>query len=297
VDGGLSSNNPSLLAWQEARRIVPELRRPDQFVSIGTGMSNDYGTNMTSGKYGTNSLYQTAQHYWRENFDGDKQFASMRQVMDAFGNGETELDGWFRRFNLPLDGQLPDLADAGAIDNLAEAARSYFESHHPIQELALSLVASLFYFELRCRPIYEDGHYTCYGRILCRIPMLEPSFPVLMEKLETASARFVVHGRTLPTMKSKFVTLDRSRNFSKPVCLCVNSLSVPIDMALRLTNTQCLPISASPSSIASFVKLQRLDWPGGRPTWRTSHTSRKRAASSAASAPSAKRAFKSVNFS
>ncbi|KAH6380444.1 hypothetical protein HBI08_239800 [Parastagonospora nodorum] len=170
MDGGLSSNNPSLLALQEAHRLAPELKRPDQFVSVGTGVSkagDAYVANTRSSRYGNNSLFQAAQHYWRENFDGDKQFASMRHVMDTSAPGDAgEIDGWFRRFNLPLDGQLPDLADADAIDNLAEAAWSYFESHEPIRELALSSIASLFYFELRCMPAYGNGRYTCYGRIL-----------------------------------------------------------------------------------------------------------------------------------
>jgi hypothetical protein len=88
-----------------------------------------------SGCYCNNPLYQTGQHYWQEDFNGDKQFDSMRQVLLASGNGSTELDGWFRRFNLPLEGQLPDLADAGAIDSLAETAWSYFDSSYPIQQL------------------------------------------------------------------------------------------------------------------------------------------------------------------
>jgi hypothetical protein len=294
MDGGLSSNNPSLLALQEAHRLAPELKRPDQFVSVGTGVSkagDAHVANTRSSKYGNNSLFQAAQHYWRENFDGDKQFASMRHVMDISAPGDAgEIDGWFRRFNLPLDGQLPDLADADAIDNLAEAAWSYFESHEPIRELALSSIASLFYFELRCMPAYGNGRYTCYGRILCRFSVLNPALLMLIGNLEEASARFVVNGRTLPAARSKFASLDRLGNFSKPVCLHVSSLSDPIDIRLRLTDTQVLPISASPSSIASFVKLQRLDWPGRRRMPPAAIECRKRAASRATTAPLAKRA-------
>jgi hypothetical protein len=300
ADGGLSSNNPSLLAWQEARRIAPGFKRPDQFVSIGTGVtnaSNVDSTNIVSGWYCNNPLYQTGQHYWQENFNGDKQFESMRQVLLASGNGSTELDGWFRRFNLPLEGQLPDLADAGAIDSLAETAWSYFESSYPIQQLALSLIASLFYYELRCRPIFENGHYTCYGRILCRIPMSNPAFPTMMEKLDQAHARFVVHGRTLPTTGSRFSTFNPSKNFSKPVLFHVSSLSDPIEMSLRFVNTQQLPISASPSSIASFVELQRLDWPGSLPARPASCNSRKRFASRVPLAPPKKRICNRNNFS
>lgn len=293
MDGGLSSNNPSLLALQEAHRLAPELKRPDQFVSVGTGVSKTgdaRAASTRSGRFGNNSLFQAAQHYWRDNFDGDKQFASMRHAMDVSAPGDAgEIDGWFRRFNLPLDGQLPDLADANAIDSLAEAAWSYFESHQPIQELALSSIASLFYFKLRCMPAYENGRYICYGRILCRISVRKPALDRLMQKLEEAGARFVVNGRTLLAVRSKFVSLDRSGNFSKPVCLYVSSLSDPIDMRLRLTDTQLLPISASPSSIASFVKLQRLDWPGNQWTPPAANKCRKRVASSAKIAPSPKR--------
>jgi hypothetical protein len=297
VDGGLSSNNPSLLAWQEARKIAPGFKRPDQFVSIGTGaskVSNADSTSTVSAWYGDNPLYQTGRHYSSENFNGDKQFDSMFQIMVPFCNEGTALDGWFRRFNLPLEGQLPDLSDTDAIDSLAEAAGSYFESCYPIRELALSLIASLFYYELRCRPLYENSHYTCYGRILCRIPMSNPAFPMMMGKLEEANARFVVHGRTLPTMGSTF---NQSKPFSRPVCLHVKSLSDPIEMSLRFANTQQLPISASPSSIASFVKLQRLDWPGSLPARLTSCTSRKRTASSLTSGSPGKLACKPSNLS
>jgi hypothetical protein len=290
MDGGLSSNNPSSLALQETHRLAPGFKRPDQLVSVGTGRRDSGHSGSASCKYGNNSLYQTAQHYWRNNFDGDKQFASMRQTMIASAAGSAgEIDAWFRRFNLPLHGQLPDLADADAIDSLAEAARSYFESHQPIQELALSSIALLFYFELRCRPIYENGRYTCYGRVLCRISALDPGFSMLVEKLEAAKARFVVNGRTLPTTKSKVVTLDQSGNFSKPACLRVSSLSDSIDMYLKLEHTQLLPISASPSSIASFVKLQRLDWPGSHGTRSIANGSRKRAAPSTTTIPPTKR--------
>jgi hypothetical protein len=161
----------------------------------------------------------------------------MRHVMNASVLGDaSEIDGWFRRFNLPVDGELPDLADADTIDNLAEAAWSYFESYQPIQELALSSIASLFYFELRCMPAYKNGRYTCYGRILCRVSVVSPVLTKLLEKLEYISARFVVNRRTLLVVGSKFTSLDRLGNFSKPVCLYVSSLSALVDMRLRLTD-------------------------------------------------------------
>jgi hypothetical protein len=113
-------------------------------------------------------------------------------------------------------------------------------------------------------PAYGNRRYTCYGRIMCRFSVLNPILTKLIEKLEEAHARFLVNGRMLLAVRSKFASLHPSGNFSKPVCFHVSSLSDPIGMRLRLTYTQILPISASPSSITSFVKFKRLDWSGSR---------------------------------
>lgn len=209
-------------------------------------------------------MYETGQHYLKYNFDGDLQFESMRQaLLGGAMTPETEdIDTWLRRLNLPMEGQPPDLADANAIDALEEAARLHFEASPAVAELAYSMIATLFYFELRDTPSYEDGYYTCYGRILCRLSVEDAGFSALMERLDASGARFVVCGRTLPSVKSRFVSLDRSGNFCKPVRVQVQKLSEPLDMRIRLSKAHILNISASHTSVASFITLQRLDWPG-----------------------------------
>jgi hypothetical protein len=74
MDGGLSSNNPTPLALQEAHRLAPA-RRPALFVSIGTGFSPGVeGPKVEVGasfRLANVPLYQTALHYWKENFNGN----------------------------------------------------------------------------------------------------------------------------------------------------------------------------------------------------------------------------------
>ncbi|KAL5410093.1 hypothetical protein PMIN04_010752 [Paraphaeosphaeria minitans] len=264
-DGGVSDNNPCMLAMQELQRMAPEQRRPDQFVSVGTGVSRASRGTGTAGKgsflFGKNSLLQTFKHYWSENFDGDKKFASMRHMMAATAPaGTADIDGWLRRFNLALEDELPDLADVGAMDDLAESAWALFPSDPALHDLARAILASSFYFELRCMPIYENGYYTCYRRILCRIPVTKPVFSELMQKLDAMGARFLIQERTTREIKPTATSFDHTGNFSKPVSLRVRDLEDPLDVRLRFSGTRAYHISASPVSIDTLIKQQKLEW-------------------------------------
>jgi hypothetical protein len=253
-----------MLAMQEQQRITPELRHPDQFVSIGTGMCTARQVADTEAHpsffLGNNSLQQTFNHYWTENFDGDKQFAKTRNMMSiAFPNGADAIDQWLRRFNLPLDGELPDLADAHAIEGLANAARTHFASDPALHDLAHAIYASTFYTELRCMPLYENGHYICYGRILCRIPVTKPVFSAFMRKFDTIGARFLVQKRKARVGKPMTTSFDHTGNFSRPFCFRVRDLDDLLDIRLEFSGTRSYQISASPLPINTFVKLQKLE--------------------------------------
>ncbi|KAL5428661.1 hypothetical protein PMIN06_012794 [Paraphaeosphaeria minitans] len=264
IDGGLSDNNPCMLAMQELQRMAPELPRPDQFVSVGTGLSRASQAAGTGGKdsflFGNNSLRQTFKHYWSENFDGDKKFASMRNMMAAtLPNGTGDVNGWLRRFNLSLEEELPDLADARAMDDLANAAWVLFTSDPALHDLARAVLASSFYFELRCIPMYENGYYTCYVRILCRIHVTKPAFTGLLQKLDAMGARFLLQKRTARQIKPVAASFDQTGNFSQPVSLRVRDLEEPLDVRLRFLGTRGYHISASPVSIDTLIKQQKLE--------------------------------------
>jgi hypothetical protein len=259
IDGGLSSHNPGTLVLQELQRIEPNFRRPDQLVSIGTGFSTLEDTESAS--YFTirhNPLYQTLQHYMHYNFNGEHHFSSMRDIVKVMSKEPTDVRHWLRRFNLPLDKELPDLADAHAIDGLGDAAWKYFAAHPSVNDLARGILASNFYFQLRCMPMYENGQYTCWGRILCRIPVTHHGFSSLMDRLTSMSAQFIVQGRTLCTKASNY---DRFGNYSKPISFRVPKIDDHVKVSVRFGEIGIYDISASPVSIEALIKLQKLDWP------------------------------------
>jgi hypothetical protein len=293
MDGGISFNNPSPLALQELFRLAPEFRRPDQFVSVGTGVSKKNEKKPPDTKssvyFGKNSLYATAQHYLRDNFDGDKQFSSLRSMMTVtLPHASSCIDEWLRRFNLPLQGQLPDLANAPAMDGLADAALTHFSSDPAIHELARSILASSFYFQLRCMPMYEKGRYTCYGRIMCRIPVTHTAFAALMLKLDSMCAQFVVQGRVLHASKL-WSSFDAIGNFSKPLIVNIRDLEDTIDIRLKLLKKYSHRISASPISARSLIRMQNLDWVSVRTVLPQTSRSSKRPCSVQSKTQSSKR--------
>jgi hypothetical protein len=287
MDGGMSDNNPSRLALRELRKMMPGLRRPHQFVSVGTGTCKAKLANASSGMVFSNgSIYQAFQHYMAHHFDGDKEFQEMRHALSmGLPEEANDIDQWFRRFNLPLDATLPDLADAQAMDSLADAAQEHFTSDPAVDDLARAVLASCFYFELLCLPKFENGLYECYGRILCRMPVTAPAFESLMRQINSASAQFVVpHGERVIA-----AAFDRTGNFNKSISFRIKRLDELVSIRLLLLDTYSYHISTSPFSIESLIKLQKLEWAVLKVTNPRASSSTKRKQQSGELAPPAKR--------
>ena len=106
-------------------------------------------------------------------------------------------------------------------------------------------------------PVYEEGSYCCYGRILSRVPVTHLAFPALMQKFECLNAEFVAQGRTVRKTRADF---DWKKNFGKPVLLRVQELEDLVSVRVKLKGTQSYHISASPFSVDGFIKLQKLEW-------------------------------------
>lgn len=175
---------------------------------------------------------------------------------------------WYRRFDFPVEGQLPDLADARAMPALANRAFAHFASDRSIDDLAMAILASNFYLKLKRMPVYENGSYTCYAQILSRISGANPGFKSMIRRLDSLEARFVVQGRQHKA-KPTILTTDSSANFCKPVLICVEELNKELDVRVQFPNTRSYSISANHMTIASLIERQRLDWVGasnaGRP--------------------------------
>lgn len=259
-DAAVSDNNPCLLALQEMQRIAPAPRLPDQFLSVGTGASSARQGVRTetapSLLFGNSSLQQVYLHWYNKSFDGDKIFHSMRRTVAAAAPDAEDANRRFQRFNLPLADELPDLADVGAMDQLADAAWAHFASHPGLEDEVKGVLATTFYFKLKWLPRYDDGSFVCRGYILCRIPMTKPAFPAFLAKLDSMGAQFVVQTRSLRRVKSSIVSLDQTGNFSQPVFLRVGDLEEKLDVRLRFANSRDYHISASPIPISTLLRLQ-----------------------------------------
>ncbi|KAF2022613.1 FabD/lysophospholipase-like protein [Setomelanomma holmii] len=156
-DGELSDHNPGTLMLQELRRLDPNFSCPDQLVSVGTGVcKSDHTETEAAATMRVNSLYQTYHHYLQYNFNGIQQFEKMRDMIKVSTvTQDKDVDQWIRRFDLPVEGPPADLADPAAIDSLGAAAWAYFAPHPEVHNLARSIIASTFYFQLRQMPVYE----------------------------------------------------------------------------------------------------------------------------------------------
>ena len=269
MDGGMSQNNPCQLALCEMQRVVLGCKRPDQFVSVGTGSSRQQPPsnreNRSRFMFGSGSVYEAFQHYMEHHFDGDKKFHDMCEMLRAAWPGEQDdMDERFHRFNLLLDGRLPDLSDAQAMERLSHEAREHFSSDPAVVDLARAIIASNFYFELRCMPMFENGVYTCYGRVLCRISAANSVFDSLMQKLDTMSATFYIRQSACRGRGKQGFSFDQTGNFSKPMSFRVKSLDERVDIGVELLSSYKYSISASPFTVAALIRLQGLQWAGLR---------------------------------
>lgn len=211
-----------------------------------------------------NPVFRTGEHYSQNNFNGRSIFDRMYHTIKAtLPNDSCDIDQWLHRVDLPMDAPLPDLADAQAMDALSDAAFEHFSSLPDIEHLARALTASSFYFALRAMPVFEDGYFACYGRILNRIPAASTALSTLLHKLDADRAQLIVQGRRVSLSDARLL-LDRAGNFCKPVYFRVNKLTELVDVRLKVNGKPAQHISASPLSIESVVTLQRLDWPGTR---------------------------------
>lgn len=262
VDGGLSFNNPTLLALQEVQKLVPTYPNPDQLVTIGTGTRvSGPTTDALTGfaRILNGSSVGPAFNHYQGSFDGTRTSNELYAMLSIAGR---DPDRWYRRFDLPIEGQLPDLADSRAMNGLASDAFAHFASNRTVNDLAMAILASNFYIELRRMPVYSNGSYLCYGRILSRISVANRGFESMIRRLDSLGARFIVQGRLYKEPKLTVLTTDHVGNFCKPVLLCVEELDKELDVRLQFPNAKSYDISANRMTIDSLIERQRLNWVG-----------------------------------
>ncbi|KAI4742287.1 FabD/lysophospholipase-like protein [Aureobasidium sp. EXF-12298] len=180
IDGGLYHNNPVNVANRERKILWPEIadKHPDMLLSIGTGQNlsetrEKLERRSSSPKDGDKSggirrtleaLYQRfdnildAEHTWTE-FEAD------------INNRNSDFPSPYVRFNLDLKKKLPPFDAKDKFREFQADVKQRLQDPDVVEltkDIACSLVASSFYFDLNNNTPQRGGSFKCTGYILCK---------------------------------------------------------------------------------------------------------------------------------
>lgn len=180
IDGGLYHNNPVNVANRERKLLWPDVadKHPDMLLSIGTGQntfvtreklerrsSSPKDGDKSKGIRGTlEALYQRfdnildAEHAWTE-FEAD------------INNRNNDFPSPYIRFNLDLKKKLPSFDAKDKFREFQADVKQRLKDPDAIEmtkDIACSLVASSFYFQLTETTQQRGGNYACAGYICCK---------------------------------------------------------------------------------------------------------------------------------
>jgi len=212
-DGGITYNNPVVLANTERKIIWPEQKDkdPDILLSIGTLWSDNDKTGpkkpdkaKSQAKFG---LRQYAKKYVNlavnainNDLDCEKTWSSFYDSLNiAQENGYRKKK--YCRINPKMYNTPPALDSVSSMDELQTITRRYCSTSPEIKDVASTLIASLFYFELKgAKESLPAGCWTCEGKgqftllvkyilkviigeILCRLPANSEPLKILCRRL------------------------------------------------------------------------------------------------------------------
>ena len=176
-DGGITYNNPVVLANTERKIIWPEQKEkdPDILLSIGTLWSGkDKSDPKKLGKVGSKAKFGLSRYVKKafnivvnaikNDLDCENTWSSF---YDSLNIGEE--DGYrkkkYCRINPKIRNAPPALDSVSSMDELQEIAQRYCSTSPEIKNVASRLIASLFYFELKnAKASPQAGRWTCEGK-------------------------------------------------------------------------------------------------------------------------------------
>jgi len=182
-----------------------------------------------------------------------------KNVRQAF-----QADPRYHRLNIQFDDGEPRLDDVQKIPDLKLRAQTDESVSEEIENIALCMVASLFYFELDSAPQVSDGKYLCTGHISCSIRSYEPAFRTLFNQLSENLTHFWVNGCPLVNTND-MSCFDSSGNFRKRIELHTDDRFY---ITLKQGSSKPYNISGSPFSVNKLVLLQGFLAVFGRPDHR-----------------------------
>ncbi len=191
-DGALKLNNPIFAADDERRNIWPEssklLPLPDIVVSVGTGIFPDAEAakqkHDPGPRYGV-GLINGVKTFVHIGVDAVAQCLDCERVWDNYVQGVFPQTGdmsmRFHRLNVSFDGEKIELDRVDKMNDLEQKTQHFFQSENTaglsnqqasrsLDNIAMQMIATLFYFEVTGSEIVQAPGIVIQGTIKCRLP-------------------------------------------------------------------------------------------------------------------------------
>ncbi|CAK7238176.1 hypothetical protein SEUCBS140593_010402 [Sporothrix eucalyptigena] len=249
-DAGPLENDPLVSALSEVAALFPLVDEPDFVVSLGTGepKPSPHPASAASRSVWRNGAFpRLCRLFWEKMRD--------KKVRQAF-----QAHPRYHRLDVQFEGDEPRLDDAARMAEAMSVAQNDVSCSGAIDDVARSIVASLFYFELDAIPRREGGRHRCSGHIRCAIQPSEPAFAVLVRRLAQSAAQFWVDGSVVAELDE--ASLGGSGGFQRPI-----EFDACERFAITLKQDPAGPchISGSPFSVRKLLHQQGLLAVFGRP--------------------------------
>ncbi|RPA90945.1 FabD/lysophospholipase-like protein [Choiromyces venosus 120613-1] len=134
-DGGVKHNNPAKLALRESRVLWPLSSEPDLLISVGAGYRVSDDREGAAGGFISRLIRS-----WMQSMDGQLIWQELHNQL------KPDQSHRYHRPSIPFIGTEPTLDDVGKMADLKLETRAFMESSSTLDQIALSLLSSLFYF-------------------------------------------------------------------------------------------------------------------------------------------------------
>ena len=169
---------------------------------------------------------------------------------------ECDGNGQLFRFDIQYDGMGPSLDNTTDLLYMDRLATTTIRASSKLYQLADTIRAELFFFELDDMPQFGRGGFVCYGSIRCRLSPGSDGLVAVKERLKSANATFLVQKAIVP------VPNEESPKFECKLTLKLRSRRELFHIWLCEEGSSC-EISGSPFTIEKLAEMQHLSVPFG----------------------------------
>ncbi|KAL9082423.1 MAG: hypothetical protein Q9165_008895 [Trypethelium subeluteriae] len=240
-DAGPLENDPLVSALSEVAALFPSIKKPDFIVSLGTGepIPRDDPLDTSRNIWKNGAIPRLGRLLWEKMRD-----KKVRQFFQAQPR--------YHRLNVQFKGTEPRLDDTEIISELKSRALEDQSLSKSIDNIAHSLVASLFYFELDTTPEWIDRKYVGTGRVLCSLRRSDAAFSELFGQLCNTSAYFLLDGDPISSE-----AISSSLNGDSEFQIRVEVITTDeFAISLKRPGSESFDISNSPFSVEQLIEAQ-----------------------------------------